>query len=98
MSVQDECYVLLYANSSWYLFLRLYHMLCQRLRDIRRIADARQRECATNFESSCEQLIVFGEFYVFLHSLVDGSRAVDWQGRRASPEFSFINALSPQFG
>jgi len=58
MFVQDELYVLLYANSSWYLFIRLYHMFCQRLRDIRRIADARQRESSGTFESSCEQIVV----------------------------------------
>jgi len=54
VSMQDEMYVLLYANSSWYLFVRLYHMFCQRLHDIRRIASTRQREATASVESSCE--------------------------------------------
>jgi len=63
MFVQDELYVLLYANSSWYLFVRLYHMFCQRLRDIRRIADARQREACGNLESSCEQSVLHSFYH-----------------------------------
>ena len=62
LPAQDEVYVLLYANSSWYLFIRLYHMFCQRLRDIHHIADARQREACTSLESSCEQLIYYTGF------------------------------------
>jgi len=62
VSLQDELYVLLYANSSWYLFIRLYHMFCQRLRDIRRIADARQRETSRSLESSCQQLLYYVNF------------------------------------
>jgi len=58
--MQDESYVLLYANSSWYLFIRLYHMFCQRLRDIRRVADTRQRESGANLDTSCEQLYYCG--------------------------------------
>jgi len=27
----DECYTLLFANNNWYLFLRLHHILCERL-------------------------------------------------------------------
>jgi len=51
--MQGELYVLLYANSSWYLFIRLYHMFCQRLHDIRRVANTRQRESCGSLESSC---------------------------------------------
>ena len=57
--MQDELYVLLYANSSWFLFIRLYHMFCQRLRDIRRIAVVRQRESTGILESSCEQFVYY---------------------------------------
>jgi paired amphipathic helix protein Sin3a len=39
---EDEVYTLMYANSSWYLFLRLYHIFCVRLKDIRRIANGLQ--------------------------------------------------------
>ena len=60
--MQDETYVLLYANSSWYLFIRLYHMFCQRLRDIRRIANALQREAGGSLESACEQFIYYVGF------------------------------------
>jgi len=28
---QDESYTLLMANNNWYLFLRLHHILCERL-------------------------------------------------------------------
>jgi len=57
MFMQDETYVLLYASSSWYLFIRLYHMFCQRLHDIHRVANTRQHEAATNLQSSCERFM-----------------------------------------
>ena len=37
---QEDVYALMYTNSSWYLFIRLYHMFCKRLEEIRQLADS----------------------------------------------------------